>query len=393
MLLGKLSTRQKAPSAMASLLMDVVRACAAALVLCDHWRNAFFLDYGQATDHLGPLTVLYLVTSAGHMAVVIFFVLSGYLISGSVFRSLARGSWSWRSYLLHRVVRLWIVLLPGLLLCALWDGVGLHLRSTTATAMYHGDFGNHLLSFDVHQSHTLAAFLGNLFFLQSILVPTFGSDGPLWSLANEFFYYMLFPLGLFALRGESSWVRKLLYLGLFAGLSTFAGIHILLLFPAWLLGTLLASMPPRPVGRTVRYTVAAIYVPLGFALTKYRGMSGMVIDYLFAIATFLLLFVLLGTRGEISDRSLTSRFWRTFARFSYTLYVVHLPFLILISAVLLHGGRWKPDAAHLAMGTALLLLAVAYAYVVGWLTEFRTDKVRRWIERQVPALRPAPRVL
>lgn len=391
MSLPQLSTQQKPPTAMASLLMDVIRACAAALVVCDHWRNAFFVDYAQATDHLGPLSVLYLLTSAGHLAVVIFFVLSGYLISGSIFRSLNRGSWSWRSYLLHRVVRLWIVLLPGLLLCALWDGIGLRLRGAYAVSIYRGDSGNHLLGFDAHLSHTFAAFIGNLFFLQSILVPTFGSNGALWSLANEFFYYMLFPLALLALRPQTNWRARLGYLVLFSAVAALAGHYILLLFPAWLLGTLLASMPPLKVGRAIRWGSAAVYLPLGLALTKYRGLPGIVTDYLFAIATFLFLLVLLGAQGEAADRNLTTRFWRTFARFSYTLYVVHLPFLILISALLLHASRWRPDAAHLLAAAGPLVLALGLAFVVGSFTEFRTDKVRRWIELRVPALRPAQR--
>ena len=37
------------------------------------------------------------------------------------------------------------------------------------------------------------AFLGNLVFLQDLYVPTFGSNWPLWSLANEFWYYLWFP--------------------------------------------------------------------------------------------------------------------------------------------------------------------------------------------------------
>jgi peptidoglycan/LPS O-acetylase OafA/YrhL len=39
----------------------------------------------------------------------------------------------------------------------------------------------------------------NAFFLQTIAGPTFGSNGPLWSLAYEWWYYVLFPLVLAAL--------------------------------------------------------------------------------------------------------------------------------------------------------------------------------------------------
>src|SRR5262249_53262489 len=45
------------------------------------------------------------------------------------------------------------------------------------------------------QDLTLRTFVGNLLFLQTIFCTTFGSNGPLWSLSNEFWYYVLFPLG------------------------------------------------------------------------------------------------------------------------------------------------------------------------------------------------------
>jgi hypothetical protein len=45
--------------------------------------------------------------------------------------------------------------------------------------------------------------------------------------------------------------------------------------------------------------------------------------------------------------------------------------------------RWQPDAQHLLYGLGALLLAIAYAYGVASLTEFRTDKVRGWVEKRV----------
>jgi len=112
----------------ASVLLDLVRGLAALLVLGEHWRNLFFVDYPQLPAHKLLWALPYVLTGAGHQAVVIFFVLSGYLISGSIFRALKRDQWSWASYMTHRVVRLWVVLLPGLLLCAAFDTLGLHLH-------------------------------------------------------------------------------------------------------------------------------------------------------------------------------------------------------------------------------------------------------------------------
>jgi peptidoglycan/LPS O-acetylase OafA/YrhL len=43
-------------------------------------------------------------------------------------------------------------------------------------------------------NYTATTFVGNLAFLQTIAVPIFGTNGPMWSLANEFWYYLIFPL-------------------------------------------------------------------------------------------------------------------------------------------------------------------------------------------------------
>lgn len=97
----------------------------------------------------------YLIARAGHSAVVIFFVLSGYLISGSVFRMFAAGRWSWKRYSLHRLLRLWIVLIPGLMLTALCDQTGIHLHRAPAQMLYSGASGNHMLA----NVHLTSAFL------------------------------------------------------------------------------------------------------------------------------------------------------------------------------------------------------------------------------------------
>ena len=48
-------------------------------------------------------------------------------------------------------------------------------------------------------------FAGNALFLQTILVPVLGTNGPLWSLAYEFWYYAVFPLFGWAWHRRGSW--------------------------------------------------------------------------------------------------------------------------------------------------------------------------------------------
>lgn len=87
-------------------LLDGLRGGAALLVLISHARHFEFEDYASQAA-AGPLaTLFYGATALGHQAVIVFFVLSGFLISGSVRRSVEARRWLWRDYLSRRLSRL-----------------------------------------------------------------------------------------------------------------------------------------------------------------------------------------------------------------------------------------------------------------------------------------------
>ena len=296
----------------------------------------------------------------------------------------SRDAWSWRSYLLHRLVRLWIVLVPGLTLAALCDGIGLHLHRAPAVALYSGTPGNLIQPHNIAASFHLSIWLGNLAFLQNTFIPIFGSDAPLWSLANEFWYYILFPLGLLALRRQTPLAARLLCLILFATIALTLDRAIIYVFPVWLLGTLLSVLPAPRFTAFWRTAAAIVYVPVLLFFGHFRTIHTILADQIFGLITFGFLYVLLSAHAPTHERHLTTRLWRTLARFSYTLYVVHLPFLLLIAALILPATRWIPNPIHIAYAAAFFVLALAYAYILAFFTEFRTDALRKAIERRLP---------
>ncbi|AEU36876.1 acyltransferase family protein [Granulicella mallensis] len=364
----------------ASVLLDLVRGLAALLVLSVHLRNMLFVDYPEAIQHGASklLVIPYVLSSGGHQAVVIFFVLSGYLVGGSVLRLLRQRQWQWRSYLLHRIVRLWIVLLPGLLLCFLLDSIGLRSHSL----LYHGIIPNYETG-DISQLHTIKIFFGNLFFLQPMWVPTYGSDGSLWSLSYEFWYYLLFPLGLIAIRREFSWRTRCACLIGFIASSWFVRIHILPLFPIWLLGVALTMVPAPRLGLAVRWMAAALYMPLIFVFSRKAIWSLLVQDYIFAIVSALFLWIMLSAKDEADKSGYFTRGSRGLSRFSYTLYVAHLPFLLLAASLLIGTQRWLPDVRHIAEALGLLVVALIYSYGIAAVTEYKTEVFRHWLERNL----------
>ena len=174
-------------------ILDLVRGVSALLVMLGHLRGFLFLDFAEL-DRAGVLTkFFYFATGLGHQAVMVFFVLSGYFVGGSVLSGLGNGRFTWRCYAASRLTRLWMVLIPALVLTLCFDLLGSHWNP----GAYAGDLNARFMSGPTHiqpAAHDWLTLLGNLCFVQNITVPVFGSNGPLWSLANEFWYYVMFPL-------------------------------------------------------------------------------------------------------------------------------------------------------------------------------------------------------
>lgn len=132
------------------------------------------------------------------------------------------------------------------------------------------------------------------------------------------------------------------------------GKGIVSLLPVWLLGVLLAVLP---VDTTAWMCLLAfvLYCPF-FAAVSREGITGAFPpDYALGLATFALLYVLLGALRPATG-GWYERPSRTLAGFSYTLYLVHVPMLMLLTALLAGESRWLPDAKHIAVAMTVLTL-------------------------------------
>jgi peptidoglycan/LPS O-acetylase OafA/YrhL len=167
---------------------------------------------------------LFALTRLGREAVVVFFVLSGFLVGGRALRDLAERRFDGRRYAADRASRLYAVLLPALCLTAVCDAV-------------RGGWSN--------VDNGMAVFVGNLLFLQDVTTTVYGSNGPLWSLAFEAWYYALFGIGVRAAADvrDGRLGRAALAAILLAVALAWLGHRnprIVMMFPLWLGGAALA---------------------------------------------------------------------------------------------------------------------------------------------------------
>jgi len=372
----------------ASVTLDAVRGIAALLVFTDHWRHVFFLELHELPAHRRLFFLPYVITAAGHAAVVIFFVLSGFLVGGSVTRALDRHRWSWKQYLTHRFVRLWIVLIPALLLGVLWDHFT--LRHVLRDPAHSNLFVLKALLPEMLRSRNLPDFLANAAFLQHIrlplahvLIPTFGTNGALWSLANEFWYYILFPCVLLAFRKGASLMERAAFALAFLLVAIFVGHAIFFLFPVWLCGVALIYLPKISIHPRLRAFATILYVIAFFLCVSIYHLKSNLSDALLSLFTTAFLWAILTDSTTPAPAGIKTQLPRGLARFSYTLYLVHMPLLYLITSFLVPGAGWTPNARTLAIAFAVWLSILAYAWFIASLTEFHSDQVRSWVERRL----------
>lgn len=364
-----------------SVWLDIFRAGAATFVMIGHVRGLYLVDYASAEAHGALMAAFYFATGLGHQAVMVFFVLSGYFIAASVLRAFWDGRWSWRWYAQRRWTRLTIVLWPALALGAFLDGTGSWLFGAGgpygATEAYR-----HIVPVPVADRLGWETALGNALYLQEIAVPTFGSNGPLWSLSYEFWYYALFPALLVSCFGRNSAASRLAHALAAAAIATLVGERILFYFAIWILGVaaFLAPVPEALIrgGWPRRIALVASGTALLAALvaSKTGVLAGFAADLAVAAACAFLVALLQVATGPVSPR--LARLAPKLAGFSYTLYLAHLPLLVFGAAAIVAAGgaRWQPNALSLAACAAIAAAVMAYAYGLSRLTEAKTAWLR-----------------
>jgi peptidoglycan/LPS O-acetylase OafA/YrhL len=366
------------------LALDIVRGMAALLVCLGHIRSCVFVDWAEVTTPTIFDRFFYLGTGLGGQAVMIFFVLSGYLVGGNVLGSISSGKWSWLSYCSKRLVRLWVVLVPALVLTFLWDSAG----EVFASSAYEGAFYSLLLS-GPHPARSISegitAFIGNMFFLQTITVPVYGSNSPLWSLANEFWYYLLFPLLLLA--PQRGWLK--------GGLLGVSALAILVLLPTqiimggliWLMGAAAwwlahrAGVPKYFRRLPLAIIVSSLLFIASLSASRFDIWFGS--NYAIGAATAALIYSLSVYGWTQTPSILRSVFeyvappWERLSEISYTLYLVHFPLVIFIWFTVLAPTQLQPDFTGAMIFTAILAAALIYSHAVWWFFERHTPFLQR----------------
>ncbi|MES2900885.1 MAG: acyltransferase [Pseudomonadota bacterium] len=360
-----------------SLLISMLRGLAAIEVAAAHLRAQFYPGLRTVADPTLWFQALSFVTGFAHQAVVVFFLISGWLVGGSLLNKLGQPD-AIKLYALDRLSRLWTVLVPTFVLIL---AIGI---VTSALEPRSADFS-------ATNEFSALSLLGNLAGLQTVYVPEFGGNFPLWSLANETWYYVMFPLLLLCLAPGKLGRR----LGSAAALLLSASLltwPIVLYFAIWLLGAA-ASRVRLDCGWLTRAALLLILAPMSmyfrlFGNNDDAGPDSFLPDLLMSVV-FLLFLCSTVVRYDPASR-LVQGFRNSatfFSNFSFTLYVVHVPVYMMLGwlgGTLFGRSKLIPNnLADVAVYAGMLLATLVFAYGFYRMFEARTCQVRRWLRNML----------
>ena len=379
---------QPAPHALARLndaqrvYLDFLRAAAALAVLVGHAGKIFLPGGRLANSHSEMFGVL------------IFFILSGFLISFSVFQKYDRTEYRFTEYFIERFCRIYCAFVPALIFVAVLD----HWSYASAAYLWP-------------EQRNLVTGVGNLLMLQefplfqiarrmgapesSWFIHTFGSAGPFWTISIEWWIYMVFgAIVLIRLRSGKSWKPWQFVLVVLASIEPayhFVAGPDLCLTMLWVLGMLVSyafftqplrftaafwSMTDSRWRRACYFICAACLAAIvvhHYAVTLHQGGSG-VADFQTGVLVAGALFALFFACGSaLHIPKLLDRVVGFIANYSYSLYLLHYTILIFLKSL------WPQDGDRTALWVAILA-SNSMAVIFWYFFERHHRQVASWLK-------------
>jgi peptidoglycan/LPS O-acetylase OafA/YrhL len=312
----------------------------------------------------------------GHAMVIVFFVLSGYVIA---FSSLGKEGLTAKKYSIARLSRLYSVVAPALGLTAFLLLCGRAINPTYYTM--------------IHTDHEWGQFVMTGLFLQSVwwrnLVPH--ANGPFWSLGYEFWYYVIFGVVIFG----RNWKWKV---GLVLLCCLIVGGNVLLLFPIWLLGVALyiyrdtMTIPHRLAAGGFAVMVGLTLISM-YALPEYPVKGGypplfysasFVTDWILGLELAAVIWFYTRAFEAVSYPESLARAVQWAAGHTFSLYLYHYPTILFFYAV----GIFNPYIWWQALLEIVLILGFIIA--LSEVTESKRLLWRKAMERAWDRWQPQP---
>jgi peptidoglycan/LPS O-acetylase OafA/YrhL len=287
------------------------------------------------------------------------------------------------NYAIDRATRLWTVLIPTFSLTLLFGlGSGVLLPN---------------IDFSAANEFSVLSFVGNLLGLQRVVLADFGGNYALWSLANETWYYVLFPLLVLMFTAPRTTARIASGAAL-ALAAILLPVEIILYFSIWLLGVAFSRVRIEcSIGVRCAWLLPLAAMSAYFRLTGDNNQFDQTMVGMDLSLSLMFLALLSSLQFNAAPESKLARplarIGKFFADFSFSLYVLHVPLIFLLSHVALtqFGLRQlsPTEPLHFAVYLGMLTILLLASYLSYLMFESQTYRIRRFV-KNLAARRVAP---
>lgn len=346
------------------IALDLMRGLAALTVLISHLRGDSFVEYGAlpASQH-NPVTFLFFAaTRVAFEAVVVFFVLSGFLVGGQVLTRLRQKRFEIDTYIIDRATRILIPLVPACLFMAAVD------------------------FFWLHKSVHLGQLIANMIGLNEVITPSLPTNAVLWSLAYEIWFYVSAGAVAYLVSRKLS-AASFLTLLICIGVFTILKVHFLII---WILGacvSLLLLVEIRLKKTLLIFGVTFALIGTLFDQLAADSRSVIPVTYLPPAAELLVgigiamtfPFFVSASFNRLLSVSRIGPFATALAGFSYTLYLTHRPTDAVLGSIFGQSDVLSIQSIFFFCLRILICLGVAVFFYLCF--ERNTSKARKFIHR------------
>jgi peptidoglycan/LPS O-acetylase OafA/YrhL len=339
-------------------LLNFLRGSAALLVLIAHVQQILISPTWYPHKELNVDLYLVAYRHLGGFGVMAFFVLSGFLIYLSIANNIYSTStrkFNIKKYMYSRLMRLYPPLIVSTILC-FFIYIIIELLGLSVAAEFSTGHELYIARKDI--SINWIDTIGSLFFLNTIIpeIKSPSINGPLWSLAHEFWYYIVAAFII------ASYKSKLFIIPLFITCCFlyfnvnefwFYGLFV------WFSGFYAAFVYRNKENVVVTYFnvfILVIFFCVWMSMFYYSPESYFCNNrqkFFFGLTLSALLPVLIDSRAFLEKLN-HFKFYKLVASvspYAYTLYLIHFPLLLLTFVIL---NRFVGNNIFLVMITSLI---------------------------------------
>lgn len=347
--------------------LDALRFVAAFMVLFGHSRNDFFLMWNDLPSEQQTLlaSLFYLLGRLAHESVLVFFVLSGFLVGGKGLERIIEGSFDTKEYLVARFSRIYPPLFTAIVFYYI-----------TCAVIPSQDW------------NWITAF-GNMLNLQGILSKCLVS--PFWSLAYEWWFYMVVALlGLSLSKGKAS-VKLLGFVGfcLVIGIFTLGNMKMHYLI-VWLIGAVAYLVRPTSPNKCMLF-VALLGIITGVAMLQMSSGSNSIhftlkianrpfLEIYMALMISLLIQQLVLNEPKPGVSKAIEMCLGKMSKFSYTLYLSHRIVLLWIFYFICEKSGGQMTCSSFALYMCIIMVCLLSCWCLYLVSEKHTLAIRNKIK-------------